>query len=87
MASFTIWALVAVQTFGLASTWLARRTEGGNWQTACQWLFLAAMGLAGSGAVLSAAIGPGMCVMSGASLAGMTVGAVWDFGRSSNAAL
>jgi hypothetical protein len=87
MLSFTIWALVAVQTLGIASTWLARRAEGGSWQTTCQWLFLFAMALAGSGAVFSVAIGPGACVMSGASLAGMAVGAVWDFGRSGSAAL
>jgi hypothetical protein len=87
LATLAIWVLAGVQLLGLASACLARMSEGRSWQTTCQRLFMGALGLAGLGAVAAFAMGPGHFMLSGASLATMVLGAVWDFGGSSQPTL
>jgi hypothetical protein len=87
LATLAIWALAGVQVLGLASACLARISEGRSYQTSCQRLFLGALGLAGMATVASFAMGPGHVLISGASLATMVLGAVWDFGGSSQPTL
>jgi len=87
LATLAIWILAAIQLFGLASAVLARASEGHAWQTTCQWVFFGALGLASLAAVAAFAMGPSHFIMSGASLAFMVLGAVWDFGGSSQPTL
>jgi hypothetical protein len=72
--------------FGLASAWLARRSEGSRLQAACQALFMACLALVGSVTVALLLLSPGLCLASGATLATMSVAATWDFGGGRAAA-
>jgi hypothetical protein len=78
-SSVVFWSLGAAQFIGLASTWLARLSEGSRSQAPCQWLFFACLGLIGLLTLLAIALGPGYGLACGTTLAVMVLGAIWDF--------
>jgi hypothetical protein len=72
------WLLASIQTAGLLSALLARLGERSAFQTLCQGLFLVCLCLVGAGTVCSLSLGPGQCLLSGSTLALMSVAAVYD---------
>jgi hypothetical protein len=75
-----VYGLAVIQVIGLASACLARMGEGSIRQTSCQRLFLGCLALVGVSTMLAMHVGPGACIVSGATLAAMVLTATWDFG-------
>ena len=72
------WLLIGVQCVGILSTLAARMGEGSAHQASYQRLFFASLLLVAGGTVGAMVLGPGRAVGSGAVLAIMALGAVWD---------
>jgi hypothetical protein len=72
------WYLAVVLAAGLASAVLARVSEGSCLQTWCQRLFVACLAIVGAATFASLGLGRDCCLMCGATLAVMSVAAVWD---------
>lgn len=85
-AELTVWYLAVVLVVSQASAWAARLSEGSRLQTLAQRLFFACLALVGASTMISLWWGPGCCVLSGFSLAGMAVVATWDLGSARRAA-
>ena len=70
--------LYGIQILGVATAVLARLSERSALQSWCHGLFLASLILMGIATVASLTLGPAMTLASGATLAVMTVAAVWE---------
>ena len=77
-----IYGLAIIQGVGLASACLARWGEGSIRQTSFQRFFLGCLALVGAATMAAMLVGPGACVMSGATMAVMVLTATWDFGAA-----
>lgn len=75
-----LWCLGAIQALGLASAGFARWSSGRNCQTSFHCLFFAFLGLVGMGTVAALMVGPGCGLISGTTLAVMSVTATLDTG-------
>lgn len=74
-------SLVTICAIGLASTWLARVSQGSGAQVACQWLFMAILALVFAGTALAVRAMPGCWfAMGGMTCAAMIVASVFDTG-------
>jgi hypothetical protein len=78
------WFLPVLLLVGLVSAVLSRRPKLNLTTRFHRWrvVFVAAVAMAGSAAIVASAIGPGSCMTAGASLAVMVLAAVWDTGNS-----
>lgn len=72
------WLLASIQIVGAITALLARLGERSAFQSSCHWLFMAAMLVAGIATAASLAMGPGVALIGGASLAVMAVAAVCE---------
>lgn len=70
--------LALVQVCGLAVTFAARIAEGHARQGVWHRTYLAALLVSGLSTLAAALLGPGTCVVCGACLAIMVLGATWD---------
>ena len=77
-SSSFVWALGFVHFAGLVSAWLARFSEGSRGQSPCHWLFFGCLGLIGTAALMSVAVGPRYLVVTCLTLSIMVLVAVWD---------
>jgi hypothetical protein len=80
------WCLAVLVLAGLASAWFARLSEGSAVQTLFQRIFLGCLALVGGAAILSALVGQGSALASGAALSVMAVAATFDAGGPRSAA-
>jgi hypothetical protein len=74
-----VWAVVAVQASGLLCACVLRVDRGPRRQSSYHCVFLVLLGLVGLSTLLAAAWGPIPCLLSGTSLAVMSLAATCDF--------
>ena len=75
----TVWAVVALQAAGLASACLLRVDRESRRQSSYHCVFLILLGLVGLSTLCAAAWGPIPCLLSGTTLAVMSLAATCDF--------
>jgi len=74
-----VWAVVALQAAGLLSACVLRVDRGSRRQTSYHCVFLVLLALVGLSTLLAAAWGPIPCLLSGTTLAIMSLAATCDF--------
>ncbi len=83
--NMSLLCMMGVQIVGLASAWYARIGEGSKHQVTSQLLFFICLGLVGGATIGALLTSPGTCVMTGATLPIMVLGATWDFSAGKRA--
>jgi hypothetical protein len=76
-----VWLFVVLQVLGLASGWWARLCVGSALQSLSQSLFFVALTAVGTLTMIALLMGPGACIISGATLSVMVLIATWDFSQ------
>ncbi len=76
------WCLAAIHFVGLLSACLTRLSEGSSGHARFQRVFVGCLALAGLATLASLALGPNLCMVSGATLVITVLTATWDVGTA-----
>jgi hypothetical protein len=79
------WVIVAMQTLGLLSAWLARYSVGSRSERSCQWLFFSCLTLVGCSTVVAMSVSAASWLFCAGTLALMVIAVVYDFGGDAEA--
>ena len=78
-APWAVWTLGVVQALGLGSAYLARKGQGSLRQSLSQRAFFGGLCLVGASTLYGLfAMGPGVCLACGMTLATMLLGVTWE---------
>jgi len=80
----TVLCLLAIQALGFLSALAARRSDGATGRTACQWLFIACLGLVGLSTAVLVSMASGWWLASGTTLSVMVLTTTYDCGVHSH---
>ena len=73
------WPLALLMVAGVACGWLARVSEGSQWQTCFQRIFFSSLTVVAIITIATLWVGTGYCLAAGTTLAVMSLVATWDF--------